>query len=471
MNAAIKGFGWNSIGQAYRVLFSSIVLIILARLISVEEFGIVGMSMAFVLFFNTMLNIGFDSSIIFSKNLKEESLFSLFVLNIIFGLLIYCFGYLSSPIISSFYRNDDIEVIFRFLIIGVPLSSIGIISKGYLQKKLKFKSLAVVDLAATTLAGISAIILASLDFGYWALICQQLISVGLSSIGYLAVSYKSVFKSKSFDISEIKPHLKFGYNVFIFNLLNFFAQQSDVLLVGKLLGEKQTGLYILAFNLILKPVGLIIQVFNKTIFPLLAGIKKEYLAERYTYYTHLFLFTMTPLIVLAVSLSQTFAPYLLTKKWESISFLLIVFGYQSIRNILGSPSGTIFLITGHPEKQWKFSLFISLPLRLLGVFLGYYYLKSALGVAIGINVFATIEVFIGFNIVFKLISLKNIDYYKSIKFEILSSLILSLTFFLVNNLIKINVLSVFIQVLFFGLFVALSRERFKKLIKNIKAIK
>ena len=266
MNEGVKGFGWNSIAQGYKVLFSSIVLILLARIISVEEFGIIGMSTVFVLFFNTLLNIGFDSSIIYSKTLKEEHLSSLFILNLGIGFLIYALGYISAPIISEFYNNDEIQIIFRSLILGVLFSSFGVVSKGVLQKNLQFKKIAIIDLIAVTFAGVSAVILALCDYGYWALIIQQLLTVGFASIGYLVISYKSIFKSFTFAFDVVKEHLKFGYNVLIFNVVNFFAQQLDVLLIGKLLGEREAGLYVLAFNLIIKPVGLLVQVFNKTLY-------------------------------------------------------------------------------------------------------------------------------------------------------------------------------------------------------------
>ena len=93
MNTVIKGFGWNFITQAYKVLFSSLILLILARLIAVEDFGIIGMATVFVLFFNTIQNIGFDSSIIYSKTFKENHLLSLLILNVIIGFFIYLVGF------------------------------------------------------------------------------------------------------------------------------------------------------------------------------------------------------------------------------------------------------------------------------------------------------------------------------------------------------------------------------------------
>ena len=468
MNEGVKGFGWNSIAQGYKVLFSSIVLILLARIISVEEFGIIGMSTVFVLFFNTLLNIGFDSSIIYSKTLKEEHLSSLFILNLGIGFLIYALGYISAPIISEFYNNDEIQIIFRSLILGVLFSSFGVVSKGVLQKNLQFKKIAIIDLIAVTFAGVSAVILALCDYGYWALIIQQLLTVGFASIGYLVISYKSIFKSFTFAFDVVKEHLKFGYNVLIFNVVNFFAQQLDVLLIGKLLGEREAGLYVLAFNLIIKPVGLLVQVFNKTLYPILARFEKDVVAEKYTEYTYLFFFIFSPLIILGVSLSQILAPYFLTNKWNAILLLLIVFGFQSIRTILASPSGVLFLITGKPGVQWKFSLFISIPLRLMGMYLGYIILQSALGIAIGINVFASIEMIVGFYLTFNLVNLKTLDYLMSFREDLTGLVLLSGFLVIINKFIDYHWLSLIAQCGFFLIFVLLKKTKLYNLFLKLK---
>ncbi|TXD54237.1 MULTISPECIES: oligosaccharide flippase family protein [unclassified Polaribacter] len=470
MSKVIKGFSWNFITQAYKVLFSSLVLIILARLISVEDFGVIGMAMVFVLFFNTIQNIGFDSSIIYSKNFKEKHLLSLFLLNIVLGFLIYLAGYFLSPFLSYFYDNKEIQVIFRSLVLTVIFSSFGIVSKGYLQKKLNFKKLAIIEIIAITIAGTTAVFLALKNFGYWSLIVQQLVTAGLTSFGFILITFKIMLKERYFSFNIIREHLQFGYNVFIFNVFNFFAQQLDVLLIGKLLGEKQVGIYLLAFNLVLKPVSLLVQVFNKTVYPVLTRIKFPELKDSYTKLTSSFFLFLAPLIIFFVAISQILIPELLTDKWLETLPLLIIFGYQSVRMIIASPSGLLFLITGNPNKQWKFAVFISFPLRLTGVLLGYYFYKSALGVALGINLFATIEMLIGFFIAFKLIDLKMDAYFAFFTNTFFQLSLLTLTLVGLNYFITTYLFLLLLQIIVIILYVILIRNRIIENIKNIRDI-
>lgn len=471
MTQYIKDFGWNSIAQAYKVLFASLILIILARIIPVEAFGVIGMATVFVLFFNTLLNIGFDSSIIYSKTIKESDLFSLFVLNIGVGIVIYLIGYLIAPLLSLFYDNTEIQIIFRALVLSVVLASAGVVSKGYLQKKLEFKKLAIVDLISITIAGIVALVVAINGYGYWALIWQQLLTVGLVSVGYLSISYKSIFKSFNFSFEILKEHLRFGYNVFIFNISNFFAQQLDVLLIGRILGERELGIYMLAFNLIIKPVSLLVQVFNKTLYPILAKLKLELTSVKYAQYTYWFFIIFTPIIIISVSLSQILIPYLLTDKWISTLPLLIVFGYQAIRMILASPSGLLFLISGNPDKQWKFSIYISFPLRLAGIFIGYFIFKSAIGIAIGINIFATIEMLIGFYLTFRLVKLSIKSYFFQFRKELIEFIIMISVLVILNLKVENFVLLLSLQILVFLAYELLKWKKQIKLLKIFKAKK
>lgn len=432
MGEMIHGFSWNFISQAYKVFFSSLVLIILARLISVEEFGIIGMSAVFVLFFNTLLNIGFESSIVYSKSFKDNHLLSLLLVNILLGFIICGIGFLIAPLLSDFYNNDEIQIIFRALVLSVLFSSLGVVSKGYLQKNLKFKRIAIIDAFSITVSGIIAVVLAFENYGYWALVMQQLITVGLTSLGYFISTFNKIFKELSFSLKIIKEHLSFGYNVLIFNVINFIAQQLDVLVIGKLLGESEVGIYFLAFNIILKPLTIIIQAFNKTIYPILTKLKEELISQKYIDYSSAFFFFLAPFIVYVIALSQIIIPIILTNEWEGTLFLIIVFGYQAVRTIIASPSGLIFLVKGKPKLQWKFSMFISVPLRFIGITLGYLISKSALGIALGINIFATIEMIIGFVITFKLIEITFKQYFMVFRKFLFQLLVLTLSFVIIN---------------------------------------
>ena len=220
----------------------------------------------------------------------------------------------------------------------------------------------------------------------------------------------------------------------------------------------------LAFNLIVKPVGLLVQVFNKTLYPVLTKLKNKEISQNYIDFTSLFFIVFSPLIVLAVSLSQILVPVFLTDKWIAILPLLIVLGYQSIRTLIASPSGILFLTTGNPNKQWKYSIFISLPLRFIGVWLGYALIeKSGLGVAIGFNISGTIEMIIGFIITFKLVNLGLIKYFESFRDTIIGLLLLIILLVLINTFTFSKWLSLSLQCSLFIFYVFIMLKRNKKI--------
>ena len=226
----------------------------------------------------------------------------------------------------------------------------------------------------------------------------------------------------------------------------------------------------MAFNLILKPVSLLVQVFNKTIYPVLTKVKSSLVRESYIKITFSFFFFLSPLIIFLVSIGQILIPELLTNKWIETLPLLLIFGYQSVRMIIASPSGLLFLITGNPDKQWKYAIFISIPLRFAGVFLGYYLFKSAIGIALGINLLATVEMFAGFYITFKLISLKVFDYLEYFKKYFLSIFILIIGLTFITIFTSLLWLSFVLQVLLILIFVIIQKNEIKTNIQKLKEI-
>jgi hypothetical protein len=192
--------------------------------------------------------------------------------------------------------------------------------------------------------------------------------------------------------------------------------------------------------------------------------------KSYIKFTFSFFFFLAPLIIFSVSISQILIPEILTNKWIETLPLLLIFGYQSIRMIIASPSGLLFLITGEPNKQWKYAIFISIPLRFTGVFVGYYLFNSAFGIALGVNLFATIEMFAGFYITFKLITLKVFGYLEYFKNYFLSLLLFITGLIIINIFISLAWLSFLIQVLIIIVFFVLHKNEIKINIKNIKGI-
>ncbi len=411
----LRGISWNSAAQLYRQGWTFLVLIILARLLNPKDFGLIGMTTVFIQFFNMFLTMGFESSIIQSEELSHNSISSLFWLNIIMGILLVFIAVIFSPLVSLFYNIKELSSIFSVLSLSFIFGSFSIVPRGLLTKKFHFKAITLVDSVSATLSGISAVIMAVLGFGYWSLVFKQVSFSFFSSVGYW---YSLKWRPKlHFNFGEIKHHLNFSINVFIFNILNFVSRRSDVLVIGKFLGAEQLGFYMMAYDIIVRPLSQIMGIFSKTVFPIFAEHQKDLkkFQNIYIHVTYIMLIIIAPILIFSAIIAPVLLPNLLGTKWINAVNIFQIIAIGSVFTVLGSPVGNIFLAKGRPDLQWKFSLFFATPLALTGIGLGYYLGNSAFGVAVGYNIALAIILIPGYLLAFPLIDLKLRSFYNEIR--------------------------------------------------------
>ena len=440
----ISGISWNAASQIYRQGWSFVILIILARLLSPKDFGLIGMTTVFIQFFSMFLTMGFESSIIQSTKLNIDELSSLFWLNILIGILLVIIAFIASPLISAFYDIGELATIFSVLSLMFIANSVSIVPRGLLTKNFEFKSLTIIESGSATISGILAVVIAILGGRYWSLIIQQISYSLLVSIGYI---YHKKWKPRlHFNFTEIKHHLNFSVNVFFFNLLNFVSRRSDVLLIGKFLGAEQLGIYMMAYDFVMKPLGQAMGIFSKTMFPIFAEYKEETvkLKNIYSRITYNMFFLFAPILLFSAIISPIVLPKLLGDKWSPAVNIFQVVAVGALFTVIGSPVGNIFLAKGRPDLQWKFSLFFATPLYIVGLLAGYYLSNTALGVAIGFNLALGLVLIPGFLIAFPLIKLKLGEYFSELRILFFALFVMAISamplYLALNRIISNNII-------------------------------
>ncbi len=456
MSKGVSGFKWNAVAGIFRTVFLSLLLILLAHLLTVEDFGLVAILSIFTYFFSLISNLGLESSIIYSKTLIKSHLFTLFVLCISMGALISITSYILAPFVGVFYKQPQLTEFLQVLSIVVFINSFTIVSRGILQKRLDFKPLALTEVISVTIGGVIALIMAFIGNGMWSLVYMQIITSLCLAISLLYLTYKEVFASLKFYPKIIPEHLKFGLNIQFFNILNFFVQQIDVILVGKLLNTKQAGYYILSYNIAFKPANLIIQAFNNTLYPILSetkGVKK--IKEIYLNYSTILIRLTLPILIFGSAFAYLLIPPILGEKWDSIIPIVLIFMGFSIIRLFGSPAGVFFKITNHPQLQWIFLILCGFPFKLLGMYLGIHFIESsALGMAKGFLITSAFSTTIEILLSYRLVNLSFMSLFRRIDKTIFWNAILVLLLGAIciysTNLFFSTLLVLLLMILFFN---------------------
>ena len=413
----VSGTGWRGGAELFRVAWSSVVVLILASMLDPIVFGLVGMTDALVQFFNIFMTMGFDAAIIQQEDVNERILSSLFWLNLILGVVLAGVGVAIAPLLSWFYQESAIEPIFIALCTTFVLQSFSVVQRGLLGRELAFRTLAIIDVLASILSSVAAIIIAFRGGSYWSLVVLQLGKHAVMAIGYWLNS--SWRPQLVIDMSAAMPSIRFSSNILLFNFLNFIASRSDIILVGRLLGAEQAGLYLLANRLIMNPVGQILKVIIRTMYPVLAAIQQNVTKVRETYVkaiVSIFL-VIAPGVILAGILGPTLIPFYLGEEWIPLVPIFLVWCFGALRRIITSQMGVLYWTMNRPDLQWKYQL-VSTPTVIIALVLGVQ--QGALGASISYNLAQFATSFLSFYFAFSLIDLGIGAYFSKFKYATLA---------------------------------------------------
>ena len=170
----VKGASWSLIDSVAGQGITFIVGLVLARLLSPEEYGLIGIILIFVSVFNTIVDSGFSNALIRKKEAKNIDYNTVFIINFILSLLLFGILYVLSPAISIFFRQPQLVPLLRVMGIVVIINAIAIIHRTILVKAVDFKTQTKVSLISSISSGVLGIGMALCGFGVWSLVVQQI---------------------------------------------------------------------------------------------------------------------------------------------------------------------------------------------------------------------------------------------------------------------------------------------------------
>jgi teichuronic acid exporter len=179
---AINGVLWNSIGNFSAMGIEFIIGIILARILSPSEFGLIGTITVVIALSQVFVNSGFSQAIVRKQNCTQTDYSTAFFFNFAVGILIFLLLLFTAQPISVFFENSELKPIIQVLGFGLIISSLTLIQQAKLTKRIDFKLQTKISITASTLSGLLAVYLAYNGFGVWSLVAKQLANSTITSI-------------------------------------------------------------------------------------------------------------------------------------------------------------------------------------------------------------------------------------------------------------------------------------------------
>lgn len=321
----VNGFFWKFGEQISSQFVSFILSIILARLLTPNDYGAVALVNIFILIANVFVTSGFGTALIQKENSNETDFSTIFYLSELVSILIYILIFAIAPFVANFYNNPKMTLILRVFALQLPLSAFNAIQQAYISKHLMFRKVFVSTTISSILSGVIGICCAYAGFGVWALVSQYLSNTAIVSITLaLQISWHPQLK---FSWSAGKPLLDFGWKILAASLLGQFFNQLRSLILGRVYSSADLAYY----NRGLRFPELISENVNNTIsgvlFPVLSEYGDDFIKVKNGLRKSIRMstFILMPLLFGLMSTAQEVILLLLTSKWlKAVPFMQIL---------------------------------------------------------------------------------------------------------------------------------------------------
>lgn len=309
------------LGRFSNQIIAFVVSVFLARILSPSEFGLIGIVLSIISFSSIFFDFGFKSAIIQQQAVSKEELGTVFLLNVMAGVVLCLAFILSAGAIQAFYGYQELADIIMVSSLIFVFNSMTVVPSAILSKALKFKAISFVNIVAALSSGVLAILMAMNGWGVWSLATQAITFSFVSFAGlFIASKWKPVFY---FLPGSIRGLWKFSSRVFLPYFLENLFSRLDVFIIGKIFTQNTLGYYTRAQSLDSFSKQFSSGSIVAVVLPYFAKIKddRDAVAAYYVRSLHIICFLSLLLTGLLYCTAESLFVVLFTEKWLSASYI------------------------------------------------------------------------------------------------------------------------------------------------------
>lgn len=466
----ISALIWNAT-QRYGILLITFVSnIVLARLLTPEDYGVIGVLMVFITVSGTIVDSGFSAALIQKKTVTQTDWSTVFFWNIGISLIVYGILFLISGIIADYFSKPVLKPVLHLLGCVIVINSFSSIQNAKLSKELKFKTLAIRSIVGTSFGAIIGIILALKGFGFWSLVWQTISATIISVI--LLWTITNWRPSCLFSWISLKKMFRFGGYIFLSGIFEVVYSNFQSFVIGKFFSLRDLGFYSQAKKIERVPIEGTSSVLGQVLFPVYSFISHDYdrMKKMVRNNFNAITFITFPLMTFLIVLANPLFYIVLGEKWMSsvpMFQILCIFGMMTPLNKANSQ---IFRSLGDGRMYFTLQFtkqLIALVIMLCFISFGIFpflWACAAVGfTSYGVNLYYTHKRF-GYT-------------YKEQLGDILPNFIVSAVtcltgYFIINQLASLNhiiklIIGIFVYVTIFGFLTYIFKLKGYKIVMNV----
>ncbi len=376
-NKAVKGVSWSFVDNVASSGVSFLIGLFLARLLTPDEFGILGMITIFITVSNSIIDSGFSNALIRKIDVKPIDYNTVFYFNLAVGIVFYFILYVSSPAISDFFNEPILTPVTRVMGSVLIINALGIIQRTLLVIKVDFKTQTKVSIIASVLSGIIGIGMAITGLGVWSLVGQQIARQSLNTL-FLWI-FSRWRPAIEFSMQSFKELFAFGSKLLVSGLIDTIYNNIYYIIIGRFYSASQLGQYTRAeqFNTIFS--NNLTSVIQRVSYPVLSSIQNEPERLKIAYRKVIkitMLITFTCMLGLA-AVSKPLILILIGEKWlVAVEFLQIIC-FSGMLYPLHAINLNILAVKGRSDLCLKLEIIkkiIAVAPIIIGIFYGIKYM-------------------------------------------------------------------------------------------------
>lgn len=315
MSSIKSSFKWSFIIQASFQIIGFLVSIILARILSPSDFGIIGILTIFINLSKNITDGGLASSLIRTKDPSEVDFSTVFYFNLVCSVFMYAILFIAAPFVAVFFKLPLIENLLRVFGVTIILSAFTITQSVKLNKELNFKTQFKILLPSLLISAVAGISSAYYGMGVWSLVIKEVV---FSLLASMQLWFYSRWKPlRVFNRNSFKNHFYYGYKLVITDLISQFFRDSNKAIIGKIFSPAQLGFFTRAQSMQDLPNQIVFNTINRVLFPMLSKVQDSdiRLRDLYRQVIKIISFLVTPFLTLLYLVAKPLFIFLLTEKW------------------------------------------------------------------------------------------------------------------------------------------------------------
>lgn len=456
-NSISGGLIWTFGERIAAQLVSTIITIVLARILLPEYYGMISIVTIFISLCDVFVTSGMGTALVQKKNVDEEDYNTAFIISMSIAVFLYIILFFLAPLISRFYMMDALTWVIRVMALRLPLAAINSIQQAHVQRAMAFKRFFIATLSGTLMSGFVGLYLAMNGYGVWALVFQYLTNTTVNTIVLFFV--EKWIPKLQFSLNKAKEIYSFGWKVLATELIYTLENNMCGLIIGKMFGAADLAFFDQGKKYPAILVNNINSAINKVMLPAYSRYQEDLkqLKDMLRKSISVGVFLLAPILIGFAVVSETFISVVLTDKWLFCSPYIKIFCLMYLTRPLETACHQALLAVGKSDTVLRVMIIIN-SVDLILLLIAAFVFKSVMFIAIGTLITALISLSCFMYCSNKILGYKLIEQVSDIGPVLLCSFVMGGIVSLVGLLVENQVVLLVMQIIIGALvYIALSK--------------